>query len=45
MGIDLPPEQQAPLTRRLLWFVGLWLLGTGTVAGVAYILRLWIAPH
>jgi hypothetical protein len=36
---------QRPLAQRLLWFVALWLLGTGTVAAVAYVLRLWIAPH
>lgn len=34
-----------PLARKLLWFVALWLLGTGAVAALAYILRLWIAPH
>jgi len=28
----------------LLWFVALWLGGVGTVALVAYGLRLWIAP-
>ncbi len=38
-------ETSQPLVRKLLWFVALWLLGTGTVAAVAYILRLWIAPH
>ncbi|CAN5407842.1 hypothetical protein BH10PSE10_BH10PSE10_03640 [soil metagenome] len=36
---------QRPLAQRLLWFVALWLLGTGTVAAVAYLPRLWIAPH
>ncbi len=34
-----------PLARQLLWFVALWLLGIGTVSSVAYLLRLWIAPH
>ena len=32
------------LTQRLLWFVLLWLGGVGSVAIVAYVLRLWIAP-
>ena len=34
-----------PLAHRLLWFAGLWLGGVGTVAIVAYVLRLWIAPR
>ena len=38
-------ESQRSLLQRLLWFVALWLLGVGTVAIVAYGLRLWIAPH
>ena len=39
-----PSEQKAaPLTQRLLWFVALWLGGVGSVAIVAYGLRLWIA--
>ena len=33
-----------PLGQRLLWFAGLWLGGVGTVAVVAFCLRLWIAP-
>jgi hypothetical protein len=36
---------ERPLSRRLLWFVALWLFGTGSVAALAYVLRLWIAPH
>jgi hypothetical protein len=41
----MPSEQKAaPLTQRLLWFVMLWLGGVGSVAIVAYGLRLWIAP-
>jgi hypothetical protein len=41
----MPPEQNPrPLAQRLLWFIGLWLGGVGTVAFVAYGLRLWIAP-
>jgi len=37
-------KRQAPLVQRLLWFAALWLCGVGTVAIVAYGLRLWIAP-
>ena len=40
-----PHETDRPLGQRLLWFAALWLLGTGTVAAFAYLLRLWIAPH
>ena len=39
-----PEQNQRPLAQRLLWFVALWLGGVGTVAIVAYGLRLWIAP-
>ena len=45
MDTTPPPERPRPLSRKLLWFVALWLLGTGTVAVFAYVLRLWIAPH
>ncbi|MGL5167644.1 MAG: DUF2474 domain-containing protein [Afipia sp.] len=38
-------EPSRPLGQRLLWFVALWLLGTGSVAALAFVLRLWIAPH
>ena len=40
------PEKPKPprLAQRLLWFVALWLGGVGTVAGVAFCLRLWISP-
>ena len=40
------PEKQKPraLARRLLWFAVLWLGGVGSVAAVAYGLRLWLAP-
>ena len=31
-----------PLAQRLLWFAGLWLAGVGSVAAVAFILRLWL---
>jgi hypothetical protein len=37
-------KKQGPLSQRLLWFAALWLCGVGTVAIVAYGLRLWIAP-
>jgi hypothetical protein len=39
------PDQQnpPPPAQRLLWFVALWLGGVGTVAIVAYGLRLWLA--
>jgi hypothetical protein len=40
-----PPPQKLPsLPVRLMWFAALWLGGVGTVAVVAYALRLWIAP-
>jgi len=32
-----------PLAQRLLWFVALWFGGVGSVAIVAYGLRLWLA--
>jgi hypothetical protein len=38
-------DHKSPLPQRLLWFVVLWLGGVGSVALVAYGLRLWIAPH
>ncbi|MDZ7827942.1 MAG: hypothetical protein U5K33_00175 [Halofilum sp. (in: g-proteobacteria)] len=31
------------LSRRLLWFVGLWLGGVAAVAGLAYLIRWFIA--
>lgn len=34
---------ETPLARRLLWFALLWLAGVGSVATVAFILRLWLA--
>jgi hypothetical protein len=39
-----PEHDPRPLAQRLLWFAALWLGGVGTVAIVAYGLRLWIAP-
>jgi predicted cobalt transporter CbtA len=39
-----PGQNPAPLAQRLMWFVALWLGGVGTVALIAYGLRLWIAP-
>jgi hypothetical protein len=38
-------QNPRPLIERLLWFALLWLGGVGTVAAVAYGLRLWIAPR
>jgi hypothetical protein len=35
-------QPTTPLTRRLLWFAALWLAGVGSVALVAFILRLWL---
>jgi hypothetical protein len=35
-------DNQRPLLSRLMWFVGLWLAGVGTVAAVAYGIRLFI---
>ena len=37
-------QPRRPLAERLIWFVALWLLGVGTVAIVAFILRLWLMP-
>jgi hypothetical protein len=39
-----PEQKPRPLAQRLVWFVALWLGGVGTVAIIAYGLRLWIAP-
>jgi hypothetical protein len=38
-------QKPRPLVQRLLWFIALWLGGVGSVAIVAYGLRLWIAPQ
>lgn len=38
----MPGQHRLPLHKRLAWFVLLWLWGVGTVAAVAYGLRLWI---
>ena len=35
-----PPTR--PLAQRLIWFAALWLGGVGTVATLAFILRLWL---
>jgi hypothetical protein len=35
-------QPTTPLAQRLVWFVGLWLAGVGSVAAVAFILRLWL---
>lgn len=31
-----------PAPRQFLWFVGLWAAGVGTVALVAYVIKLWL---
>lgn len=33
---------EPPLSRRLLWFVGLWAAGVFAVAAVAYVIRSWL---
>ena len=35
-------DRQPSLISRLLWFAGLWLAGVGTVAAVAYGIRMFI---
>jgi hypothetical protein len=35
-------DRQPSLLTRLVWFGGLWLAGVGTVAAVAYGIRLFI---
>jgi hypothetical protein len=40
-----PHQNQRPLIQKLIWFAALWLLGVGAVGVIAFILRLWIAPH
>jgi hypothetical protein len=40
-----PAPTPRPLAQRLLWFVGLWLLGVGSVALISLVLHLWIAPR
>jgi len=37
-------ETTRPLVQRLLWFAALWLGGVGTLAIIAFGLRLWLAP-
>jgi hypothetical protein len=37
-----PSRNQPSLASRLLWFAALWLAGVGTVAAVAYGIRLFI---
>ncbi len=46
--IEPPPEPGAPLRplwKRLLWFVGLAVLGTLATAAVAYVLKALLPPH
>jgi hypothetical protein len=42
--LTAPKENPPSLSHRLLWFAALWLGGVGTVALVAFALRLWLAP-
>ena len=39
------PEPPPRWTMRLIWFAALWLGGLGAVSALAFVLRLWIAPH
>ncbi|WP_197041960.1 DUF2474 domain-containing protein [Sandarakinorhabdus oryzae] len=36
------PDSEAPLPRRLAWFVGLWVAGVAVVGLVAMLLRTWL---
>ncbi len=40
MSNDAPPTKQAPLARRLWWFVLLYAAGVLAVGAVAYALRI-----
>lgn len=31
-----------PALRRLIWFIALWLVGVGTLAAVAMVIRLFL---
>lgn len=33
---------QAPLWKRLAWFVGLWLASVAVIGTVAFVIKLWI---
>jgi hypothetical protein len=34
---------EAPLWKRLAWFIGLWAAGVLTVTAISYFIRWWIA--
>jgi hypothetical protein len=34
--------RKLPLSRRLLWFVGLWAASVATLGAIAWLLRMWI---
>jgi hypothetical protein len=34
--------EQRPIAKRLLWFVLLWAGGVAAVAGVAWLIKLWL---
>jgi hypothetical protein len=35
-------KDRSPLSRRLFWFVTLWLLGVGVTGLVALIIKIWL---
>jgi hypothetical protein len=41
---DMRDKAEAPLLRRLGWFVLLWLGGVASVAVVSVVLRYWLHP-
>jgi hypothetical protein len=36
-------ETPRPLTKRLMWFVALWLAGVASVGALSLVLHLWLA--
>ena len=40
--IEMEDERRPALLSRLGWFVLLWLAGTGAIAVVAWLIRLWL---
>jgi hypothetical protein len=37
-----PPQHQAPLWRRLVWFAALWTGSVVSLGAVAFVLRAWL---
>jgi hypothetical protein len=35
-------DEQAPLPRRLAWFVGLWAAGVAVVGAMGFLIRTWL---